>query len=143
MLNLKSLTPLVNRQDMRKLPPAVKALTDEILKRYGNAAQAVLFYGSCFRSGDASEGLVDLYLLVDDYRSAYTIGFIRQHILEQYGKGVAHEVRILYGGSVTSANIAEFINQPEVDGALVGGASLKADEFLSIVRQASEIKRVR
>jgi len=72
-----------------------------------------------------------------------TIGFIRQHILKQHGKGVAHEVRILYGGSVTSANIAEFINQPEIDGALVGGASLKADEFLGIVRQTSEIKRVR
>jgi hypothetical protein len=71
MLNFKSLEPLVNRQDSRELPPAVKALGNEILTRYGNAAQAVLFYGSCFRSGDASEGLVDLYLLVDDYRSAY------------------------------------------------------------------------
>jgi triosephosphate isomerase len=72
-----------------------------------------------------------------------TIGFIRQHVSGQHGKGVAQEVRILYGGSVTSANIAEFINQPEIDGALVGGASLKADEFLGIVRQTSEIKRVR
>jgi len=72
-----------------------------------------------------------------------TIAFIRQRISKQYGKGVAQEVRILYGGSVTSANIAEFINQPEIDGALVGGASIKADEFLDIVRQASEIKRVR
>jgi triosephosphate isomerase len=72
-----------------------------------------------------------------------TIGFIRQHILEQHGKRVAQEVRVLYGGSVTSANIAEFTNQPEIDGALVGGASLKADEFLGIVRQTSEIKRVR
>jgi hypothetical protein len=71
MLNVKSLTTLVNRQDTRELPPAVKALTDEILSRYGSAALVVLFYGSCFRSGDASEGLVDLYLLVDNYRSAY------------------------------------------------------------------------
>jgi triosephosphate isomerase len=72
-----------------------------------------------------------------------TIGFIRQFILKQYGKEIAQEVRILYGGSVNSANIAEFIKQPEIDGALVGGASLKADEFLGIVRQTSEIKRVR
>jgi len=69
-----------------------------------------------------------------------TIGFIRQHIAQQHGQGIAQEVRILYGGSVTANNIAEFINQPEIDGALVGGASLKASEFLSIVRQTSEIK---
>lgn len=69
-----------------------------------------------------------------------TIGFIRQHISKQYGKGIAQGVRILYGGSVTAGNIAEFISQPEIDGALVGGASLKADEFLGIVRQTSEIK---
>ncbi len=69
-----------------------------------------------------------------------TIGFIRQHIAEKLGKGVAQEVRILYGGSVTAENIAEFIKQPEIDGALVGGASLKASEFLSIVKQTAEIK---
>lgn len=72
-----------------------------------------------------------------------TIGFIRQFISKQYGKEIAQGLRILYGGSVNSANIAEFIKQPEIDGALVGGASLKADEFLGIVRQTSEIKRVR
>ncbi len=72
-----------------------------------------------------------------------TIGFIRRHILKQHGKEIAQGVRILYGGSVNSANIAEFIKQPEIDGALVGGASIKADEFLSIVRQTSEIKRVK
>ena len=72
-----------------------------------------------------------------------TIGFIRQHISKQYGKGIAQDVRILYGGSVTAENIAEFINQPEVDGALVGGASLKAAQFLSIVKQTSEIRQVR
>jgi triosephosphate isomerase len=72
-----------------------------------------------------------------------TISFIRQFISGQYGKETAQGLRVLYGGSVNSANITEFIKQPEVDGALVGGASLKADEFLGIVRQTSEIKRVR
>jgi triosephosphate isomerase len=72
-----------------------------------------------------------------------TIAFIRQLVSKQYGKEIAQGVRILYGGSVNSANIAEFISQPEIDGALVGGASLKTDEFLSIVRQTSEIKRVK
>jgi len=70
-----------------------------------------------------------------------TIGFIRRHISKQYGKEIAQAVRILYGGSVTATNISEFINQPEIDGALVGGASLKAKEFLSIVEQTSSFKR--
>ncbi len=69
-----------------------------------------------------------------------TIGFIRQNIAQLYNEDLAQKVRILYGGSVTADNAAEFINQPEIDGALVGGASLKAPQFLSIVKQTSEIK---
>jgi len=69
-----------------------------------------------------------------------TIGFIRQIISHQHGDDIANSVRILYGGSVTADNIAEFMQQPEIDGALVGGASLKADEFLSIAKQTSEIR---
>jgi len=55
----------------RPAPPAVGVLIDEILRRHADAAQAVLFYGSCLRSGDELDGLVDLYLLVDDYRKAF------------------------------------------------------------------------
>ncbi len=69
-----------------------------------------------------------------------TIGFIRQLVSHQHGSDVADNVRILYGGSVTAENIAEFIRQPEIDGALVGGASLKADDFISITKQAAEIR---
>ncbi len=69
-----------------------------------------------------------------------TIGFIRQSLARLYTKAVSQEIRILYGGSVTADNAAEFMKQPEIDGALVGGASLKADQFLSINKQASEIK---
>jgi len=69
-----------------------------------------------------------------------TINFIRQFISRMHGSGIANTVRILYGGSVTAANISEFMREPDIDGALVGGASLKADDFVSIVRQASEIK---
>lgn len=70
-----------------------------------------------------------------------TISLIRQNISELYDDKTAQGTRILYGGSVTAANTAEFIPQPEIDGALVGGASLKATEFLSIVTQTSAIKR--
>jgi len=69
-----------------------------------------------------------------------TIGLIRRNISELYSEKIAGDLRILYGGSVTGDNAAEFIRQPEIDGALVGGASLKAGQFLSIVKQASEIK---
>jgi triosephosphate isomerase len=71
-----------------------------------------------------------------------TIGFIRQFIAHLHGRGIANTVRILYGGSVTAANIAEFMRKSDIDGALVGGASLRAGDFVSIVKQASEIKGV-
>ena len=61
----------IRRNSDRAASPAVLTLVDEIQERHGEAAQAILFYGSCLRSGDDLDGLVDLYLLVDDYRSAY------------------------------------------------------------------------
>ncbi len=69
-----------------------------------------------------------------------TINFIRRNVAKLCSKKVAQDMRILYGGSVTDANTAEFMKQPEIDGALVGGASLKANQFLSIVKQTAEIK---
>jgi triosephosphate isomerase len=69
-----------------------------------------------------------------------TIGFIRQVVAHQHGQNIADDVRILYGGSVTAVNIAELAGQSEIDGALVGGASLKAEDFLSIARQTSPVR---
>jgi len=73
-------------------------------------------------------------------QAAATIQFIRDVLAKLWNKSIAQGLRILYGGSVNSANIAEFISHPEIDGALVGGASLKAEEFVSIVEQTAEIK---
>jgi triosephosphate isomerase len=70
-----------------------------------------------------------------------TIQFIRAVVAKIWDKSTAEDTRILYGGSVTSANIDEFISHLEIDGALVGGASLKADEFVSIVEQTVKIKK--
>ena len=53
----------------------------------------------------------------------------------QHG-GMAERVRILYGGSVKPGNAAELMSQPDVDGALVGGAALEAEDFLGIVEAA-------
>ena len=65
------LLTLISRKSSLPAPSGVRALADELLKRYGDSAQAILFYGSCLRTGDDSEGLVDMYLLVDSYRSTY------------------------------------------------------------------------
>ncbi|UJR80567.1 triose-phosphate isomerase [Sandaracinus amylolyticus] len=61
---------------------------------------------------------------------------IRARMSERIDAGAAQKTRILYGGSVKPDNAAELMAQPDVDGALVGGASLKADSFLAIVKGA-------
>ena len=58
--------------------------------------------------------------------------FIRQQLRTRFGDEVAKNRRLLYGGSVTPENISELIREPDIDGALVGGASLKAETFLRI-----------
>jgi len=61
-------------------------------------------------------------------------GAIRGAILERYGPERASAVRIIYGGSVNADNVDSLVSKPDIDGALVGGASLKADSFARIVR---------
>lgn len=63
--------------------------------------------------------------------------YIRPSLAQLFGAAIAQSVRVLYGGSVKASNASEFFNQPEIDGALVGGASLKADEFIGIVKAAA------
>ncbi len=65
-------------------------------------------------------------------------GMIRGEVQTLYGAPTAEAVRVQYGGSVSGRNAAELMAQPEIDGALVGGASLRADEFATIVRAAAE-----
>lgn len=62
--------------------------------------------------------------------------FIRETIRSKYGNGVADALRILYGGSVKADNAASLFSQPDVDGGLVGGASLQPDGFLKIIEAA-------
>lgn len=66
--------------------------------------------------------------------------FIRDHIAKADAK-IAEQVIIQYGGSVNAGNAAELFTQPDIDGALVGGASLKADAFAVIVKAAAEAKK--
>jgi triosephosphate isomerase len=67
-----------------------------------------------------------------------TTALIREVVSSLHGEAVALAVRIQYGGSVKATNIAELMAQPDVDGALVGGASLDPDEFARIVRYRQE-----
>ena len=62
--------------------------------------------------------------------------FIRKLLGQMYDEKTAEEIRILYGGSVKPGNAAELMSQKDIDGVLVGGASLKADDFLAIIKAA-------
>lgn len=91
----------------------------------------------------------DLFQVVIAYEPVWAIGtgltaspgqaqemhaLIRQLIAERYAPDLAQEISILYGGSCNAANAAQLFAQPDVDGGLIGGASLKADEFIKIIR---------
>lgn len=67
-------------------------------------------------------------------------GTIRATLAELYGNAIAQTVRIQYGGSVKPDNMTEYMSQPDIDGALVGGASLKVDDFTKLVEAAAQAK---
>jgi len=68
------LLTLIRQETSRQTPASLTPLIEELLARYGDAAQAILYYGSCFRKGEDTGGIVDLYLVVDRYRHAYPRG---------------------------------------------------------------------
>ena len=72
-----------------------------------------------------------------DDANAVLADYIRPALTELFGSEAAQAIRIQYGGSVNGSNAADFFSQPEIDGALVGGASLKTDDFVAIVQAAS------
>jgi triosephosphate isomerase len=62
------------------------------------------------------------------------IGLIRKTVTNLFGKDAAQQMRIQYGGSVKPENVKEYMDQPEIDGALVGGASLEAESFFKLIK---------
>jgi len=72
-------------------------------------------------------------LTATDEQANETIGVIRKAIERKYGKDVADTVRIQYGGSMNPKNVKGLMAQPEIDGGLIGGASLKAPDFSQVV----------
>jgi triosephosphate isomerase len=106
----------------RQLERALRALAPE------EAARAVVAYEPVWAIGT---GKVATPEQAQDVHA-----FIRKRVTSSHGEDAAAAVRILYGGSVTPANAAGIMSQADVDGVLVGGASLKPDTFLPIVRAA-------
>jgi len=108
------------------------------------------------KNGLVDISIEDMYKTVIAYEPVWAIGtgktataeqaqevhkYIRDLLRKIYGDDLAESVRIQYGGSVRLENIAELIAKPDVDGALVGGASLKIETFTAIVTKASEVKK--
>ncbi len=102
--------------------------------------------------------LVDAEKVVIAYEPVWAIGtgrtatpeqaqdvhvFIREKLKERWGAELADRVRIQYGGSVKPENATELLAKPDIDGALVGGASLKAESFVAIARAARVVQRRR
>lgn len=72
MSNVTELKEQIGQQISRSASPAIRVLVDTLLTNYGAAVQAILFYGSCLRTGDDRGGLVDLYIIVDSYRTVFS-----------------------------------------------------------------------
>ena len=70
-MSTQTLSDILEKQLSVDTPDALATLTEALRNKHGSSLQAILFYGSCLRSGDAFDGLVDLYLIVDSYRAFY------------------------------------------------------------------------
>lgn len=117
--------------------------TAEDLEQHGASAVPVAQLRAALEGVDAGKGLVVAYEPVwaigsgkaaTPDQAQQVAAALRGVLAEIAGDDLAASTRILYGGSVKAANIASFLREPDVDGALVGGASLDLDEFSSIVR---------
>ncbi|GAA2024073.1 triose-phosphate isomerase [Agromyces tropicus] len=117
--------------------------TAEDLEQHGASAVPVAQLRAALEGVDVSKGLVVAYEPVwaigsgqaaTPEQAQQVAAALRAVLAEIAGDELAAATRILYGGSVKAANIAAFMREPDVDGALVGGASLDLDEFSSIVR---------
>ena len=98
---------------------ALHGLTDEQIKN------AVIAYEPVWAIGTG--------LTATDEQANETIGVIREAVAAVYGRETADKVRIQYGGSMKPSNAKGLMEQPEIDGGLIGGASLKAEDFAKVV----------
>lgn len=120
------------------------------------AGETVSFVGSQVRAALRGISAEDMTRVVIAYEPIWAIGTgrnasgeiaqniiggtIRTTLIDLYGETVAQQVRIQYGGSVKPSNMAEYMSQPDIDGGLVGGASLNIDDFVQLVAVAAQEK---
>lgn len=141
IVNAKAVAALRNG-----LIPIVCVGEDLTVRQAGNAVTVVLEQLDGSLAGLTGEQVAELVIA---YEPVWAIGTgevatpedaqevceaIRDRVREVWGDGAADSVRVLYGGSVKSANVAALMVKPDIDGALVGGASLDSDDFVGIVR---------
>lgn len=145
---------IVNRKVQAALANSLVPIVcvGETLKEYeaGNTAEVV---NRQVRLGLADVQVANEFSLVVAYEPVWAIGtgkaatpddanrvvkdVIRPALAEMVGAPLSQQIRVLYGGSVKGDNAAEFFSQPDIDGALVGGASLKAADFTAITQAAA------
>lgn len=113
------------REDGETLAICAKQVRGSLPKE-SNATNTVIAYEPVWAIGT---GKTPTAKDVEDVHAA-----IRQVVAKKFGAKTANNMRILYGGSVKPSNAKEFLSLPDVDGALIGGASLKADDFLAIAK---------
>jgi triosephosphate isomerase len=143
-------TPLIaGNWKMFKTVPEGLELVEGLLAGLGDVGEADAVVVAQVRAGLAGVSAAQMAEVVIAYEPIWAIGTgdtatpddaqamhaaIRDTLAQLYGGEVAGATRILYGGSVKPDNADELMSQPDIDGALVGGASLKADSFLRIIQ---------
>lgn len=99
----------------------------------GDMAEVVIAYEPIWAIGTGKSASGDI-------ADAIIKSAVRDTVEDLYGSAVAAALRIQYGGSVKPGNMAEYMSQPHIDGALVGGASLDVDDFCALIEIASSVK---
>ena len=132
------ITPIVccgETLEQREANQVEEVLGNQIRKAYANlpsedVAKTIIAYEPIWAIGTGKTATAEV---ADE-----TCGFVRSVIREMYGSAVAEEIRILYGGSVKPSNIEELMSKENIDGGLVGGASLEAESFLKLVKACAK-----
>ncbi len=153
---IKESDELINRKLSAAISSGLLAIfcVGELLEQR-NAGKTNSVVAEQIKKGMAGIGLEKACAVTIAYEPVWAIGtginataqqaqevhvMIRELIAKLYDKSFAQQIRIQYGGSATAANAAELMSQPDIDGLLVGGASLKLEDFTKIVMAAAERK---
>ena len=122
---------LLEERESGKTEEVVKTQLDAVLSGISATDKVVIAYEPVWAIGTG--------LAATSAQAEEVHAFIRGLIKESWGEEISSKVRILYGGSMKPSNIEELMSQPNVDGGLVGGASLKADDFAQMISVASKL----